>query len=117
MNDERTSEVNGVQSSRAEKPASPHPVGERVVHEERPESDEEQVAPKVHSPDERARDEGWRDDGEHHLKRHEQERWNRGGEDRRRRPNSPQHEELEPSDDTSVVRAEGNGIAHHDPQN
>ena len=48
MHDGATGEVDGVQAARAEEAATPHPVRERAVDQERPEADEDEVAAEAH---------------------------------------------------------------------
>jgi hypothetical protein len=55
-----------------EPPAAPHPVRDRRVDHQRPQDDEDEVGREAHAFDNRARDQGRRDDAERALIRHEQ---------------------------------------------
>ena len=50
-----------------EQPVAPDHVGEREIHEEHPQGEEDHVGPELDAVGEGAGDEGGGDDGEHHL--------------------------------------------------
>jgi hypothetical protein len=116
VNHRSAGEVNCVQTARTQKPASPHPVGEGAVHQERPQADEDQVTPEAHSPDEGAGDEGRRDDREHHQKGHKQKGRDVGSESGRCHTDSTQHGVLESANDSRVIRAKGDRIPDNNPK-
>ena len=91
-------------------------MGEGAVDEERPQTNEDEVAPKAHPPDKGARDEGGRNDREHHLERHKEERRDIGRKGRRGCADSSQHGVLKSPDKEGVVGTKGDRVPHDDPK-
>ena len=99
-------------------PASvaPHPVGERVVHEGGPRQHEDDEGGELLALGEGARDERGGDHREHHLEEHEGLVGNgRGIRGIGLRAHPAQARPLEPADDASLVRPEGEGVAPEHP--
>ena len=95
---------------------APHPVGERVVDERRPQQGEQQERRELHALGERAGDQRRRDDREHHLEQHERlvrDRLRVGVE--RLDADAAQADPLQPADDAALVGAEGQAVAPQDP--
>jgi hypothetical protein len=91
-------------------------VAERVVDQGAPEHDEEQVGAELHALGDGARDQGGRDDGEHHLEAHEQDV--RDGEPAADLVMRHAHEEdvVEAAGEAVAdVGREGDGVADDDP--
>ena len=115
VHDRSAGEVDGVQSTRSEKPPSPFPVRKRHVDDERPQTDEDEVTAKAHPLREGAGDECRRDHRELHLEGHVQQRRDRRRVRARRAADLPQHDVGQAADDSPMICAEGQPVADHDP--
>lgn len=59
-----------------EQSAAPNHVCYGKIYKQHPQGQEDHIRAKLHAVGERARDQGGRDDGEHHLVCNEDEQWN-----------------------------------------
>lgn len=98
-------------------PCPPHHVGEGRIDEQRPQEDKQNIGRKLHALDDRARNQGRRDDREGHLEQHEKHV--RDGPDvvpvavidADARQSSPG----EVADEAAVIWPEGKRVAGDDP--